>query len=398
MSQAGVPATKPPILPPNIRPDKIEEVFQDNFDVIRFGDLERVGVPSGGGESWKVDAIDGVRYEKALVGVIVHWNVTRSYFRSKEAQHVDCWSPDGKRGIGEPGGNCEICPKAMFIDDAPAECKEQRSIYLLTSDGILPYHLMLPPTSLAPFRKFMVRLSSRQMSYYEVQVEFTLKDDRNKAGQVYSVLQIKPIRQLDPEEVKIVKNYRYSLERRLKRDFSQDGEELEEPGETVQAEGAPEDDIPDFKEPTTEEIDEHIRQELDGIPDEPLGRFDAEDPGNVQYNTGPKDPEPPAPVVDPAISNDEFLAGLDWDDLVNEKKKDPAVFALFTTALSTRFYARMSKKGKPKDEAKTWLLDVCGLPGADISTKDVLGEPDLIRLVNMAFWEKYKELLFLQVQ
>ncbi|MGH7891825.1 MAG: hypothetical protein ACREN0_06105, partial [Thermodesulfobacteriota bacterium] len=121
-------------------------------------------------------------------------------------------------------------------------------------------------------------------------------------------------------------------------------------------------------------------------------------PGNIPYDTPKTKPPAGQDVVDPSITNDEFLAGADWEDVIKAKINDESAYTLFKTALSTRFYARMSKHGIQTETAKSWLLATVGLEGTDISTKDIFGEADLIRAVNLAYWEQYHELLFLKVE
>ena len=356
------------ILPANIDPQKIEQVFQDNFNQIRFGDLERVIIPSGGGIHWKLDTIDGEKHTEEIQGVIVAWNEARSYFKTRDADHPECYSPDNKRGVGRPGGICEQCPLSQFIDGAP-KCKEQRNIYILTPEGVLPLHLVLPPTSLAPFNTYMVRLASKQTSFWETITSFTLKEEKNSEGTKYAVVQVKPVRDLTEQERQEVSNYKYSFSKRVGSSAPPASEQ--QPRESR----APEEheDIPDFNVPSEAELEKQVQDE----------------PQSSEESFG----GPPGDPGDPPKSNEEVISEASWEDRV---PTDLEALRLFTEGLAKRFYIRMHGLGKPHDEAKKWLLELHVLPvGDDISAKDIFADHELIEVTNRAFFKEYGKPLFI---
>ncbi|HEC64982.1 MAG TPA: hypothetical protein ENI23_06805 [bacterium] len=357
------------ILPANIDPKRIEQVFQDNFDEIRFGDLDRISTPSGGGIQWKFDTIDGKKYQEEVLGVIVSWNIARSYFLDQDSQHVSCFSPDGKKGIGDPGGRCDQCSIALFVKDKAPECKEQRALYILTPEGVLPYHLMLPPTSIPHFRKYMVRLGSRQLSFWEVQTSITLKEDTSKGGIDYSYAQFKPVRILTEAERNEIANYRYSFSKRVTSTIPT--QEEEEEGRAQATETIPE--APPFDIPSDHEIERQLNDDVESAPP-----------------AGPQ-PGPPRDPLKPKRSNDEILSEMSWKDAIPANVDN---LKLFAEALSKRFYIRMSKNNMDHDSAKKWLLGIHKLP-PEISAKDILEDADLIKITNRAYFQKFGEVLFI---
>lgn len=65
-----------------------------------------------------------------------------------------CKSVDGRTGIGDPGGNCAICPHSQFLNGERPRCDQQR--YLLVYDHALKtcYALRFGPSGLKPYGLF----------------------------------------------------------------------------------------------------------------------------------------------------------------------------------------------------------------------------------------------------
>ena len=206
----------------------IAQVIEDNFGDEGFSpsDLDRLTIPSGGGTSWEVPDEDPVR---AIEGVIVHRQQTRSMWFKKRGEDgeddgpPDCYSPDGKHGIGvmgpgsesNPSGECITCPFNVFGTSTSGSgngkaCKEQMQVFMLREDAVLPIQLSLPPTSLKPFRKHMTRLATKGKSYYAVVTRFALKVEKG-GGQTYSVIEPSTVLQLAPEEVAAARAYGHTM-------------------------------------------------------------------------------------------------------------------------------------------------------------------------------------------
>lgn len=372
--------------------EKIRQVFQDNYNEgIRMGDLERIRIPSGGGKSWRLDTLQGEEYLPEIQGVIVAWHTSRSYFLSEEDERPTCSSLDGKTGNGIPGGDCASCSLAVFREreggGGGSACREQRTLYLLTDKGILPLLLILPATSIAPFRKLMVRLSSHMISHWEVLLSFTLKEEKSKKNQSYSVAEITPIRALTEEEKTSVAGYRKDFMDKL---TAMRREEVEEPGESSpdadpispEEEAAAEAALRKIEEEGFE-IDEDEpeapapSQSPDGIPDNPKAQ-----PGDDPFSGG--------------HSNDYALARMSWEGVI-PSAKDEAARNVFKNTYAARFYMRMAKKGFNHDDAKKWLFSVVQMHDAigELSAKDILIEADFLQMVNLAFYTEMGELLFI---
>ena len=202
----------------------VAEIIEDNFgdDGFSPADLDRIKVPSGGGQAWDIPDEDPARY---IEGVIVHKQPTRSFWfkgrgeGGEEDGPPDCYSPDSKVGVGvfgpgseaNPTGECAGCPMNVFgsSDRGSGEgkaCKEQMQLFILQQDAVLPIQLSLPPTSLRPFRKYMTRLASKGKSFYAVVTRLALEVTKG-GGQTYSVVAPSKVGDLAPEEAAAARGY-----------------------------------------------------------------------------------------------------------------------------------------------------------------------------------------------
>lgn len=171
--------------------NELQEIFESNQggDEINQGDLERIKIPSGGGQFWEIPALEGTQSEKEFNAIIVAWKKSRSYWEDKYSgggEKPDCRSTDGVYGIGHPGGECAKCHLAKWEDDNPPACVDQRVLFLLFEDSTLPVLFVLPPTSIPVMRKYFVKLTSRKIPHWAVVTQFKLEKVTNPAGQPYS--------------------------------------------------------------------------------------------------------------------------------------------------------------------------------------------------------------------
>lgn len=202
----------------------IAQVLEDNFGDEGFSptDLDRVTVPSGGGTSWDIPDEDPVR---VISGVMIHRQNTRSMWFKKRGEDgdddgpPDCYSNDGKTGIGvfgagsedNPSGACADCPMNVYGSSTTGSgngkaCKEQMQVYLLQPGSVLPLQVSLPPTSLKGFRKYMTRLASKGKSYFAVVTSLSLVVTKG-GGQTYSVVEPAKSEELDPAEAAAARAY-----------------------------------------------------------------------------------------------------------------------------------------------------------------------------------------------
>lgn len=192
--------------------DSIREIIEANVGAggISEFDLDRVRVPSGGGTTWEIPTIDGPQDAKSIDGVIVAWKDSRSYWAHQydgSKSPPDCSSPDGKQGIGNPGGDCSICPFAQFgtATDATGKatagqaCKLARVMFVMQPGRTLPLVVTAPPSSLKPVRSYFLRLASQGVPFYGVQTRLALVKAQSGGGITYSQIEATPGGRLDPE-------------------------------------------------------------------------------------------------------------------------------------------------------------------------------------------------------
>lgn len=154
-------------------------------------DLDRIRIPAGGGTSWTIPTINGEEDAKEFSGVIVGIKTVRSFWQEEftgEGNPPDCFSDDGHLGHGTPGGACQTCPLNQWASSKGAgkACKERRLLFVLRESDRLPVVVSLPPASIQPFRKYLMRLSSQGLPYSSVVTTFALEPDKNSTGIKFS--------------------------------------------------------------------------------------------------------------------------------------------------------------------------------------------------------------------
>lgn len=191
--------------------DMGEGDLADEMDGI-YLTFDRVKIPSGGGLAFEVpgDDPDNPELVKELVGVIIDHYPVQTYWRSKfsgENTPPDCYSNDGKIGIGDPGGSCKNCPLNQWGSaegGVGKACTSKRKIFILREGDGLPIQLTLPPTSLKNFNEYVAkRIVAKGRRTWGVVTRITLKRVKNASGIDYSEAQFAVVRDLnDGEKVK----------------------------------------------------------------------------------------------------------------------------------------------------------------------------------------------------
>jgi hypothetical protein len=202
----------------------VAEVLEDNFGDDGFSptDLDRLTVPSGGGTAWDIPDEDP---ERVVSGVIIHKQQTRSFWFKKRGEDgeddgpPDCYSADGKAGVGvfgagseaNPSGACADCPMNVFGSSDTGSgngkaCKEHVQVFLLQPENVLPIQVSLPPTSLKNWKKYMTRLAAKGRSYMSVITALSLEVAKG-GGQTYSVVVPNKVGELAPEETAAARAY-----------------------------------------------------------------------------------------------------------------------------------------------------------------------------------------------
>ena len=205
-------------------------------------DFERIRVPSGGGQLWEIDTLDGPVGVKSIEGVLIYARDARAYWEHGIDDGVggsppDCSSDDGVVGIGSPGGACSACPMNRFGSKISADgkasngkaCKQTRDLFVLRKGEVLPSLIQAPPGSLKNVRTFFVRLAVRNRPYTSVVLSLALEQATQKGGgNKYSRIVPTVAAQLEGEELDRVKAYAAAMRPILaarKADVYQDLEE-----------------------------------------------------------------------------------------------------------------------------------------------------------------------------
>jgi hypothetical protein len=170
-------------------------------------DLPRITIPTGGGTQWCVQSAEGEQFLPTLQCVIVLVRDGRVFWRApfgEEArQPPDCASDDGVTGYGDPGGECISCPLNQFQsapDGRSKACNEQKHIFILRGDSLLPEHLVIPPTSLKAARQYLLKLMASGLPYFKAVTEISLVPCKNAGGVRYSEARFQQLTKLDTEQ------------------------------------------------------------------------------------------------------------------------------------------------------------------------------------------------------
>ena len=142
-------------------------------------DLPKIKVPKT--KFWDFDG----EAHTSFKGVILYAKAHRVYYQNQPTSGEkpgppDCSSRDMLEGVGNPGGDCIGC---LFNEWGSAEgdskgkaCSERKDLYLLPEANGIPHILDLPPTSLGPLKKYVIKYLSRRQDLWGAVTEFTLDD------------------------------------------------------------------------------------------------------------------------------------------------------------------------------------------------------------------------------
>lgn len=209
-------------------PDEVRHLVQANLGDggLRAFDLDRIKIPAGGGLSWTVPTLSGEESVAKLEGIIIHQRNPRAYWATRfedsgGGSPPDCSSEDGIRGSGNPGGSCERCPLAQWNSDPRGgkgqACKAMKLLFFLRPGNLLPDVISLPPTSIQPIRKFLLRLTSQQLPFWSAVVRLELERAKSGNGIAYSKVKPSVVRKLDAAEAAAVGSFAASIRASLDR-------------------------------------------------------------------------------------------------------------------------------------------------------------------------------------
>lgn len=182
-------------------------------------DIPRIKVPAGGGSAWEVPSLEGPVVQKEVEGVIVAWRNARAFWQAgidqgSGNQPPDCSSPDGIRGIGDPGGECGPCPMAQFgsaIKDGKSArgqaCKSTRLLFVIRPGDMFPVVVVAPPSSLKGVRSYFLQLATKAIPFYGVVTSLALEQDKNAEGIKYSKILPRFVGKLSDEDRARMESY-----------------------------------------------------------------------------------------------------------------------------------------------------------------------------------------------
>lgn len=222
---------KYPMLDPGGMGADIAEIMAENMgdEGLSPFDLDRIKMPSGGHIAWEVPTADGPEPMKTITGVVVAWMVGRSWWErdlddpdAAGNEPPDCASRDGHVGVGRygigsegnPTGECLGCPMNEWdsaTKGAGKACKEQRLLYMLLPGNALPVVVALAPTSIKPWRQYVMRLTSEAIPFYGLETTLGLEKVKGNGTPDYAVVVPSRGQVLDPESRVVAKQYGDSL-------------------------------------------------------------------------------------------------------------------------------------------------------------------------------------------
>jgi hypothetical protein len=160
-----------PVLAPESQ-DEIRDLYQTNLTSIGVDPnlLPRDKCGAGGATDFRVQSPDG-ETNKVIKPIIVNVRKGRLLFTEDGKlgkRPPVCTSKDGFVGIGNPGGDCTICPYAQFGSSTKGHgqaCKQIYQLLVLHPDEIIPHVLSVPPTSLKAAGQYFLMLLSRKIPW-----------------------------------------------------------------------------------------------------------------------------------------------------------------------------------------------------------------------------------------
>ncbi|MBR4889732.1 MAG: hypothetical protein IKU15_00250 [Clostridia bacterium] len=153
---------------------------------------------------------------KEFFGVVVSHGPSHVYFENDytgDSMPPDCSSKDGITGYKRlttelddeqeyEACSCAECPFNEFGSgkNGGKACKEKHQMYVLPSNSLIPYSLLLPVSSTKILNTYATKLFAKGKYLNQVVTAFSLEKTTNKSGIVYSRIVLKYVRDLTPEE------------------------------------------------------------------------------------------------------------------------------------------------------------------------------------------------------
>lgn len=212
-----------PVLNPQTAAE-FADVLRENLQGQDIGifDLERIKVPTGGGQFWSVPSVETGEAEavKTFDGIIIGFKDTKTFwakpFGADAGSPPDCTSDDCVTGVGTPGGACAACPFNVFGSKEPSPqnpspkgkaCRDQRLLFVLREGAMMPTLVSLPPSAIKECKSYFMGLASRSLRFSAVVTRFTLLPDKSSGGIDYSLAKPVFVERLEPANAEAVRAY-----------------------------------------------------------------------------------------------------------------------------------------------------------------------------------------------
>lgn len=191
-----------------------------------------------------------------LQGVIIAHHKSYALFKAAEGEDENmntppiCSSTDGIVGVVRETGecrDCETCPHNIFGTDGNGkECKNMHRLYILVEGCPVPVTLSLPPTSLELWRNYAIMdVAAAGLDMSEVITEFGLTNEKNAAGQIYSIVNFKIVGKVNQEVKDFCTNMGGAIEQSPRLAIAAD-EYNREPEPVLQQADEEDDKLPDW--------------------------------------------------------------------------------------------------------------------------------------------------------
>jgi hypothetical protein len=209
-----------PVLDPSSEAAELIRFNMGN-EGISVADLDRIKVPTGGGVNWEIPSLSGAQSARFIDGILIHISRRRAYWSNPNptGDPPDCASVDMEIGVGNPGGDCSICPLNQWgsakdqsgAARAGKACRECLLTFVLRPGATLPVIISVPPSSLDGMRKYRLRLSDSGKKFFQVVTRFSLNKTSSKTGVAYSEIVPEIVSEIDAETSRRVEAYARSI-------------------------------------------------------------------------------------------------------------------------------------------------------------------------------------------
>jgi hypothetical protein len=184
---------------------RIQALIQRNLGGAQIGpnDLTRIKMPAGGSTTWEIPSLRGDIATKELKVVLVYTGGRRAWWEDQysgsSSKPPTCFSNDlihgsREREYTEDGipifGTCDDCHYAQWGTKRAQtgetrngqDCKSVRGVYFMSEYSKLPMWIAFPPTSLVPWKKYLLGLAAEELDYTEVVTSIKLESAKNDVG------------------------------------------------------------------------------------------------------------------------------------------------------------------------------------------------------------------------